>query len=228
MADIPGIIEGAHEGKGLGLKFLQHVERTRVLAYLVPLDSPDPRQAYDRLRDEIRALQRGTGQEPHVVLLTKRDLSPLGDPLPALEAPEAAGSSRFRAPRVRGLEELKEALWKFVEEAKASTGEQRGRGRPWINPATGSSWTTSRWMSQRLAYLALTQVPGLGPARLQTLSRRLSHPTRRPFGAVRLFVHRAGIFSRLRDRHSRPRRSNQGGSLVEQRRSCGRAHPRPR
>ena len=53
VADIPGIIEGAHQGKGLGLRFLQHVERTRVLAYLIPLDSSDPQGAYDRLRHEV-------------------------------------------------------------------------------------------------------------------------------------------------------------------------------
>src|SRR4029079_14083054 len=54
MADIPGIIEGAHEGKGLGFKFLQHVERTRVLAFLIPLDADDPQVTYDRLREEVR------------------------------------------------------------------------------------------------------------------------------------------------------------------------------
>jgi GTP-binding protein len=53
VADIPGIIEGAHEGKGLGLKFLQHVERTRVLAFLVPLDAEDPQAVYDQLRHEV-------------------------------------------------------------------------------------------------------------------------------------------------------------------------------
>ncbi len=52
MADIPGIIEGAHAGKGLGLQFLRHVERTRLLVLLVPLDAPDPAAAYAMLRDE--------------------------------------------------------------------------------------------------------------------------------------------------------------------------------
>ena len=52
IADIPGIIAGAHAGKGLGLKFLQHVERTRMLAVLVPVDSPDPQATYELLRRE--------------------------------------------------------------------------------------------------------------------------------------------------------------------------------
>src|SRR5215218_9842075 len=74
MADIPGIIEGAHAGKGLGLKFLQHVERTRVLAFMVPLDSPDPQAAYDQLREEVRRYSEPLAATPHVLLLTKRDL----------------------------------------------------------------------------------------------------------------------------------------------------------
>ena len=94
MADIPGIIEGAHAGKGLGLKFLQHVERTRVLAFLVPLDSPDPQATYAGLRDEVRRYSETLAETPHLLLLSKRDLLPSGDPLPFLEAPDAAGRTR--------------------------------------------------------------------------------------------------------------------------------------
>src|SRR5439155_3867423 len=55
VADIPGIIEGAHEGKGLGLQFLRHIERTRILAFLVPIDAVDWQEEYDQLRREIEA-----------------------------------------------------------------------------------------------------------------------------------------------------------------------------
>jgi GTP-binding protein len=118
MADIPGIIEGAHEGKGLGLKFLQHVERTRVLAYLVPLDSAEPQQVYDRLRDEVRRYSETLAGTPHVLVLTKRDLLPASDPLPGIAAPEAAGVLSVSSVAGIGLEDLKEFLWKFVEQAK--------------------------------------------------------------------------------------------------------------
>ncbi len=55
VADIPGIIEGAHEGRGLGLQFLRHIERTRLLAFLIPVDSMDWQAEYDQLRGEIAA-----------------------------------------------------------------------------------------------------------------------------------------------------------------------------
>ena len=94
LADIPGIIEGAHEGKGLGLRFLQHVERTRVLAYLIPLDSPDPQAVYQRLRHEIDEYSEALAAKPHVVLLTKRDLLPPDDPLPRARRARCRGNSR--------------------------------------------------------------------------------------------------------------------------------------
>jgi GTP-binding protein len=120
VADIPGIIEGAHQGKGLGIRFLQHVERTRLLAFLVPLDSPNPRDTYERLREEVRQYSSDLAEKNHVVVLTKRDLLPAGDPLPELHAPDAAGVRAVSSVAGSGVEELKEYLWKLVEEAKAA------------------------------------------------------------------------------------------------------------
>ena len=119
VADIPGIIEGAHQGKGLGLRFLQHVERTRVLAYLIPLDSADPEAVYGRLRHEVGEYSEALAAKAHVVLLTKRDLLPVGDPVPTLLAPDAAGILAVSSAAGTGLEEATEYLWKFVETAKA-------------------------------------------------------------------------------------------------------------
>ena len=120
LADIPGIIEGAHEGKGLGLKFLQHVERTRVLAFLVPLDAPDPQAVYDQLRGEVRQYSATLAERPHVVVLTKRDLLPEGDDVPVLTAPGADRQLAISSASGTGLEELKEYLWRFVADAKAN------------------------------------------------------------------------------------------------------------
>ena len=120
LADIPGIIEGAHEGKGLGFRFLQHVERTRVLAFLVPLDSPDLQATYDRLRNEVRQYSATLADKEHVVVLTKRDLLPADHPLPELYAPEAAGVRAVSGAAGLGVEELKEYLWKQVDQAKAN------------------------------------------------------------------------------------------------------------
>ncbi len=124
VADIPGIIEGAHAGKGLGLRFLQHVERTRVLAFLVPLDSPDPQDAYASLREEVRLYSESLAGKPHLVILSKRDLLAPDADVPALHAPDAAGTVTISSAAGTGLDELKEELWRFIRAQKQAAGEQ--------------------------------------------------------------------------------------------------------
>jgi len=124
MADIPGIIEGAHAGKGLGLKFLQHVERTRVVAVLIPLDHPDPQAAYDLLMQEAERYSAELASKPQVVVLTKRDLLAPDQALPVVrprgDAPVRAISAVTRA----GLAELQETLWHTLQSRAATTSQR--------------------------------------------------------------------------------------------------------
>ncbi|MEO8448654.1 MAG: GTPase ObgE [Gemmatimonadota bacterium] len=119
VADIPGIIEGAHLGKGLGLQFLRHVERTRVLAFLVPLDSPDPNQTYRQLRNEVRLHSEALYAKPHMVVLSKRDLLPDDATVPEIDAPEAIAVLTVSAAGRLGLEEFIQAVWRLVEAERA-------------------------------------------------------------------------------------------------------------
>src|SRR3954471_1277133 len=73
LADIPGLIEGAHEGAGLGDRFLGHVERCRVLLHLVDGTSEDPGQAYEVIRGELEAYGHGLAEKPEIVALSKVD-----------------------------------------------------------------------------------------------------------------------------------------------------------
>jgi GTP-binding protein len=73
LADIPGLIEGAHEGAGLGDRFLGHVERCRVLLHLVDGTSEDPGHAYEVIRAELEAYGHGLSDKPEIVALSKAD-----------------------------------------------------------------------------------------------------------------------------------------------------------
>jgi GTP-binding protein len=113
VADIPGIIEGAHEGKGLGLQFLRHIERTRLLAFMVPVDAIDWQAEYDQLRAEIEQYSPELAAKPHCVVFTKMDLLGDDDP-PPLDAPDAFGVYPISAAARTGLDELKLAWWREV------------------------------------------------------------------------------------------------------------------
>jgi GTP-binding protein len=112
IADIPGIIEGAHEGKGLGLQFLRHVERTRLLVLMVPLDSPDLAASYAMLRDEAERFSRVLAGKPHCVAWTKADLVPEGELPPLPPTPEAFAQFVLSSVSHRGLDAFLDALWR--------------------------------------------------------------------------------------------------------------------
>ena len=111
IADIPGIIEGAHAGKGLGLKFLQHVERTRLVAVLIPADTPEPQATYDLLRREAALYNAELAAKPHVVIVTKTDLLGPGVAPPVIRTVDGAPTLAISAVTGAGVPALVETLW---------------------------------------------------------------------------------------------------------------------
>ena len=75
MADIPGIIEGAHEGKGLGLRFLRHIERNSLLLFMIPVDSNDIAKEYTILLNELKQFNPELLDKARVLALSKSDLA---------------------------------------------------------------------------------------------------------------------------------------------------------
>jgi len=75
IADIPGIIEGASEGKGLGLKFLKHIKRTQMIAHLVSFENENLMQTYKNIRQELENYDKDLAAKPEVIILTKTDVA---------------------------------------------------------------------------------------------------------------------------------------------------------
>jgi GTPase len=128
-ADIPGIIEGAHAGAGLGLQFLRHVERTRVLLHVVDASGLSGRDAVSDLRavrDEVREWNAEMLERPQLVVATKRDALGEVDPLPALRAEARALGLDLvpvSAATGEGLLDLKRALAARVAAARVEAPE---------------------------------------------------------------------------------------------------------
>ncbi len=115
MADIPGIIEGASEGKGLGLRFLRHIERNAVLLFMVPADADDIKAQYEILLDELRKFNPQLEDKQRVLAVTKSDM--LDEELKAEirpTLPTDLPTVFISAVSSEGLMELKDALWKAI------------------------------------------------------------------------------------------------------------------
>lgn len=116
MADIPGIIEGAAEGKGLGLQFLKHIERTKVLAVLVSAESGDIGAEYAMLLKEMEKFDLEMLGKPRVLLITKMDIVPENFSCPEME--NEVEVLKVSSITGQGLEELKDVLWEKLEQSR--------------------------------------------------------------------------------------------------------------
>jgi GTPase len=117
VADLPGLIEGASEGRGLGIRFLKHAERTRLLLHLVDCSSPDPAADVALINAELTAFHPGLGKRVQILVLTKTDLLPnLAAIEPQLRALKRKGRQVLTVSAVsgRGLSELLDATAKLL------------------------------------------------------------------------------------------------------------------
>ncbi|PQJ35665.1 GTPase ObgE [Salinibacter sp. 10B] len=126
MADIPGIIEDAHEGKGLGLQFLRHIERTSVLLFVIPITSKDLHDEYEQLVHELESYEADLMDKPHVIALSKVDILAPDERelLPDVVAdafPDDVPLLPISAAADIGLDQLKYTLFEQVKSVRSHT-----------------------------------------------------------------------------------------------------------
>jgi len=115
IADIPGIIEGAHEGKGLGIRFLKHIERNSTLLFMVPADADNIRKEYLILVSELEKYNPELLDKPRILAISKSDL--IDEELKELlqeDIPDTLPVLFFSSVAQQGLTELKDLLWQTI------------------------------------------------------------------------------------------------------------------
>ena len=115
FADIPGLIEGASEGIGLGHDFLRHVERTRLLVHLIDITQEDPLAAYHTIQEELSAYGHGLADKPQILALNKIDAM-LPEDVEAIAAQFDEPPLGISAASKKGLDKLLQTVWKKLDE----------------------------------------------------------------------------------------------------------------
>ena len=124
VADLPGIIEGAHEGKGLGHRFLRHIERNAILLFVIPADSEDHRKEFNILVNELKQYNPEMLDKQFLIAISKSDM--LDDELKAAiaeELPQDVPHVFISSITQTGLQELKDMLWEALNSEVNSTEE---------------------------------------------------------------------------------------------------------
>jgi GTP-binding protein len=133
MADVPGLIEGASQGKGLGHEFLRHIERTRVLIHLVDGSALDPIEDVETINEELASFGHGLADKPQIIAINKLDVPGVRELLPEYrDAFEALGYSEFIAVSALTRENVRELLGKAYQMAQEAPEPRPYQPQPMI------------------------------------------------------------------------------------------------
>jgi len=121
VADIPGLIEGSHQGQGLGHDFLRHIERTRIIVHLIDIAvlDGDPVQNYHTIRRELTEYSQILADKPEIIVASKMDLDPEGEKLRAFEQTLDRKVLSLSAVTGANIPQLTEFLWQQVQHARS-------------------------------------------------------------------------------------------------------------
>ncbi len=137
IVDIPGLIEGAHEGVGLGDQFLRHIERTRVLVHLIDGSADDPVATYHEIRQEMEQFGQGLTDKPQIIAINKTDMDGVSEMSPLYEA-ELEGEGypfcSISAAGRLGLDELIEKMMEVLLESREESIQGESQPIPILNP----------------------------------------------------------------------------------------------
>lgn len=132
VADIPGLIEGAHAGHGLGHEFLKHVERTKVLVHLIepdPADQTDPVDNYLQIREELRLYDERLTSRPEIIVVSKSELATSVDVADLMERRLGKRPLLLSAVTGKGLPELIRQLWEIIRDVREEEAIARQKAR---------------------------------------------------------------------------------------------------
>ena len=125
LADIPGLIEGAHAGAGLGHEFLKHIERTRLIVHMVepsPIDHSDPLSNYDQIREELEKYNPVLATRPEILCVTKAELPDAATCAELLRETSGKDVHLISAVTGQGLKELNELIFLRLSESLGQDG----------------------------------------------------------------------------------------------------------
>jgi len=134
VADIPGLIEGAHSGKGLGHDFLRHMERTRILVFLIDISAPDPGYQYRTLCSELAGYSEELTHKPRCVVFSKMDLVEPHAALPDIDSQELFLVTGISAVTGLGLEQFKQSLAVKVAELRTAGTREENPASSYLKP----------------------------------------------------------------------------------------------